>query len=174
MKKSRVVRYLACFTIVLTLLSLLPGVSFAARDSSEHGNDNPNQHTREDDLGSYKNKTDNVGEANGSESDAKQEQKNLSAKSRNKISEYKQERKQLEEELQFHKQEYREAKEDFLKIRNHIQAEELDPNSVEALNATKLYLNSSINYMIAHLSNVESNVEYSNGNRNDEKVISID
>jgi chromosome segregation ATPase len=129
---------------------------------------------REDVLGSYKNKTDNVGEANGSESDAKQEQKNLSAKSRNKISEYKQERKQLEEELQFHKQEYREAKEDFLKIRNRIQAEGLDPNSVEALNATKLYLNSSINYMIAHLSNVKSNMAYSNGNGTGEKIIAID
>jgi chromosome segregation ATPase len=129
---------------------------------------------REDDPGSFKNETDNMGEAGSSESDARQEQKNLSAKSRNKISEYKQERKQLEEELQFHKQEYREAKENFLKIRNRIQAEELDPNSEEAINATKLYLDSSINYMIAHLSNVESNMANSNGNGTEEKIISID
>lgn len=174
MKKSRVVRYLACFTIILTLLSLLPGGSLAARDSSERGNGNPNQYIREDDPGSFKNETDNTGRAGSAESNARQEQKNLSAKSRNKISEYKQERKQFEEELQFHKQEYREAKENFLKIRNRIQAEELDPNSEEALNATKLYLNSSINYMIAHLSNVESNMANSNGNGTEEKIISID
>jgi hypothetical protein len=173
MKKSRIVQDLACFTIILTLLSLLPGGSLAARDSSEHGNDNPNQYMREDTLVSY-NETDNVSEASSSESDVKQEQKNLSTKSRNKVSEYKQERKQFEEELQFHKQEYNEAKGNFLKIRNRIREKELDPNSEEALNATKSYLNSSINYMIVHLSNVESNMAYSNGNRTDEKAIAID
>jgi hypothetical protein len=77
MKKSRVVRYLACFTIILTLLSLLPGSSLAARDSSEHGNGNPNQYVREDDPGSYKNETDNMDEASSSESDTKQELKRL-------------------------------------------------------------------------------------------------
>lgn len=173
MKKSRIVQDLACFTIILTLLSLLPGGSLAARNSSDHGNVNQNQYMREDALVSY-NETYKVGEANSSESNVKQEQKNQSTKNRNKVPGYKQERKQFEEELQFHKQEYNEAKENFLKIRDLIWAKELDPNSKEALNATKSYLNSSINYMIAHLSNVESNVEYSNGNRNDEKVIAID
>jgi hypothetical protein len=173
MKKSRIIQDLACFTIILTLLSLLPGGSLAARDSSEHGNGNQNQYVLEGTLVSY-NETDNVGEASSSESNVKLEQKNFSTKNQNKVSEYKQERKQFEEELQFHKQEYNEAKENFLKIKNRIRAKELDPNSEEALNATKSYLNSSINYMIAHLSNVESNIVYSNGNRNDEKVIAID
>jgi hypothetical protein len=173
MKKSRIVQDLACFTIILALLSLLSGGSLAARDSSEHGNGNPDQ-MREDALSSYKNETDNVSKTSSSESDAKQEQKNLSAKSQTNISGYKQERKQLEEELQFHGQEYREAKGNFLKIRNRIRAEELDPNSEEALNATKLYLTSSINYMIAHLSNVKSNMAYSNGNGTEEKIIAID
>ncbi len=173
MKKSRIIQDLACFTIILTLLSLLLGGSLAARDSSEHGNGNQNQYMREDTLGSY-NETDNMGETSSSESDVKQEQKNLSTKDQNKVSEYKQERKQFEEELQFHKQKYSEAKGDFLKIRNRIRAKELDPNSEEALNATKSYLNSSIDYMIAHLSNVESNMASSNGNRTDEKAIAID
>jgi len=173
MKKSRIVQNLACFTIILTLLSLLPGGSLAARNSSDHGNSNQNQYMREDTLVSY-NETDNVGESSSSESDVKQEQKNLSTKNQNNVSDYKQERKQLEEELQLHKQEYNEAKEDFLKIRNRIRAKELDPNSEEALNATKFYLNSSINYMISHLSNVESNMEYSSGNITDEKVIALD
>jgi len=177
MKKSRIVQDLACFTIILTLLSLLPGGSLAARNSSDHGNGNQNQYMHEDTLVSY-NETNNVGESNSSESDVKQEQKNLSTKNQNNVqnnvSDYKQERKQLEEELQLRKQEYNEAKEDFLKIRDRIRAKELDPNSEEALNATKFYLNASINYMISHLSNVKSNMEYSNGNRTDEKVIAID
>ncbi|MGB9940141.1 chromosome segregation ATPase [Methanosarcina sp.] len=174
MRKSRALRYLACFTIILTLLSLLPGGSLAARDSSEHGNSNPNQYMREEARSSYRNETNNMSGASSSESGARQEQKNLSVKNGNKISEYKQERKQLEEELRFHKQEYMEAKGDFLKIRNRIRAEELDPDSEEALNATKLYLNSSINYMIAHLSNIKSNMAYSNGNGTEEKIIVID
>lgn len=173
MKKSRIIQDLACFTIILTLLSLLPGSSLATRDSSEHGNGNQNQYMREDTLGSY-NETDNVSDVSSSKSDVKEEQKNFSTKNQNKVSEYKEERIQFEEELQFHKQEYNEAKGDFLKIRNRIRAKELDPNSEEALNATKFYLKSSIDYMIAHLSNVESNIASSNGNRTGEKVTAID
>lgn len=174
MKKSRIVQDLACFTIILTLLSLLvPGCSLAARNSYDHGNGSQNQYMHEDTLVSY-NETDNVGESSSSESDVKQEQKNLSTENRSEVSEYKQERKQFEDELQFHKQEYNEAKENFLKIRDRIRAKELDSNSEEAVNATKSYLNSSINYMIAHLSNVESNMEYSNGNETNEKVTVID
>lgn len=173
MKNSRIVQYLACFTIILTLLSLFSESSLAERVSSDNGNGNKNQFMREDTRSSYENETDNVDEANSFKSE-KQEQKNLSAKSRNNISEYKQERNQLKEELQFHKQEYKVAKGDFLMVRNRIRANELDPNSKEAINATKLYLNSSVNYMIAHLSNVKSNIEYSNGNGTDEKIIAID
>ncbi|WP_054864324.1 hypothetical protein [Methanosarcina barkeri] len=78
MKKSRIVQDLACFTIILTLLSLLPGGSLAARNSSDHGDGNQNQYIG-DTLVSY-NETDNVNEKNSSESDVKQEQKNLSIK----------------------------------------------------------------------------------------------
>lgn len=174
MKKSRIVQDLACFTIILTLLSLLvPGCSLAARNSYDHGNGSQNQYMHENILVSY-NETNNVDESSSSESDMKQEQKNLSTENRSEVSEYKQERKQFENELQLHKQEYNEAKENFLKIRDRIRAKELDPNSEEAVNATKSYLNSSINYMIAHLSNVESNMEYSNGNETNEKVTVID
>ncbi|AKB81932.1 hypothetical protein MSBR3_1354 [Methanosarcina barkeri 3] len=174
MKKSRIVRDLACFTIILTLLSLLvPGCSLAARNSYDHGNGSQNQYMHESTLVSY-NETNNVSESSSSESDVKQEQKNLSTENRSEASEYKQEKKQFEDELQSHKQEYNEAKENFLKIKDRIRAKELDSNSEEAVNATKSYLNSSINYMIAHLSNVESNMEYSNGNETNEKVIVID
>ena len=112
--------------------------------------------------------------AGNSESDPEKLQNNLSVKNQNRISEYKQEKKQIKEELQLQKKEYQEAKEDFLEIKNRIQAGKLDPNSEEALNATKLYLNSSISYMIAHLSNVKSNMEYSNGNGTEEKIAAID
>ena len=174
MKKSQTMRYLAYLTIILTLLSALPGGSLAAKESSEHGNSNQDQYMREDARGSYKNETNNSGDASDSEYDAERLQNNLSVKDGNRISEYKNERKQLIEELQFHKKEYQEAKGDFLKIKNRIRIEKLDPNSEEALNATRTYLNSSINYMIAHLSNVKSNMEYSNGNGTEEQIVAID
>jgi hypothetical protein len=153
---------------------LLSGGSLASRDSSGNGNGNPNQYMREGVPSSDQNKTANMNETSNSKSEAKSEQKTLSTKGRNKVSEYKQEREQLREELQYHKQEYKVAKGDFLKIRNRIRAQELDPNSEEALNVTKLYLNSSIDYMIAHLSNVKGNIEYSDGNKTEEKIIPID
>jgi len=174
MKKSRVVLYLACFIIITIVLSLLPESSLAARDSSENRNVNPNQYIREDILSSEKNKTDIVDEANSSKSYTKSEQGNLSSKGQDNISGYKQERRQSKEELQFYKQEYKVAKENFLNIKNRIRVKELDPNSEEALSVTKSYLNSSISYMIAHLLNVKSNMEYSNGNGTEEKIIAID
>ncbi|MDR7666200.1 chromosome segregation ATPase [Methanosarcina sp. Z-7115] len=174
MKKSQTMRYLAYLTILLTLLSALPGGSLAAKESSEHGNSNQDQYMREDARDSYENETNNSGDATDSESDTERLQNNLSVKDGNRISEYKDERKQLIEELQFHKKEYQEAKGDFLEIRNRIRTGKLDPNSEEALNATRTYLNSSINYMIAHLSNVKSNMEYSNGNETEEQIVAID
>ncbi len=174
MKKSRIFRFLAYLTVLLTLLSLLPGVSFAAKDYPEHGKGNQDQVMREDVRNSSNNKTDEAGDFNDSVSYKEELQNNISAKDRNKASDYKQEKKRLKEEVRSHKQEYKEAKGDFLKIRNLVRAGKLDPNSEEALNATKLYLDSSINYMISHLSNVKDNMAYSNGNGTKEKIIAID
>jgi hypothetical protein len=174
MKKSKNFQFLAYLTIMLILLSIIPEVSFAAKDSSGHGKSNQDKYMREDARNSSNNETDDTGDAGNSAADKERLQNNSSVKDRNRTLEHKQEKKQLREELQVNKQEYNEAKGDFLKIRNLVRAGKLDPNSEEALNATKLYLNSSINYMIAHLSNVKSNVAYSGGNRTDEKAISVE
>ena len=174
MEKSRVFRCLAYLTIMLILLSILPEVSLAAKDSSEHGKGNQDKYMREDVRNSSNNETDDAGGVGDSAADKGRLQNNSGVKDRNKISDHNQEKNQLKEELQIHKEEYKEAKGDFLKIRNLVRAGKLDPNSEEALNATKLYLNSSINYMIAHLSNVKSNMAYSNGNGTEDRIIFID
>jgi hypothetical protein len=129
---------------------------------------------REDVRNSSNNETDDAGGVGDSAADKGRLQNNSGVKDRNKISDHNQEKNQLKEELQIHKEEYKEAKGDFLNIRNLVRAGKLDPNSEEALNATKLYLNSSINYMIAHLSNVKSNMAYSNGNGTEDRIIFID
>lgn len=174
MKISKNFQFLAYLTIMLILLSIIPEVSFAAKDSSEHGKGNQDKYMREDARNSSNNETDDTGDAGDPEADKERLQNNSSVKDRDRTLEHKQEKKQLREELQVNKQEYNEAKGDFLKIRNLVRAGKLGPNSEEALNATKLYLNSSVNYMIAHLSNVKSNVAYSSGNGTDEKTIDVD
>jgi|GEM_PF-364949 len=174
MKISKNFQFLAYLIIMLILLSIIPEVSFAAKDSSGHGKSNQDKYMRGDARNSSNNETDDTGDAGDSEADKERRQNNSSVKDRNRTLEHKQEKKQLREELQVNKQEYNEAKGDFLKIRNLVRAGKLDPNSEEALNATKLYLNSSVNYMIAHLSNVKGNVAYSSGNGTDEKTIDVD
>ena len=173
MKTSKNIQFLVYLTIMLILLSIIPEVSFAAKDSSEHGKGNQDKYMREDARNSSNNETGDTGGTGNFTADKERLQNNFSIKDRNRTSEQKQEKNQLREELQVNKQEYKEAKGEFLKIRNLVRAGKLDPNSKETLNATKLYLNSSINYMIAHLSNVKSNVAYSNGNGTDEKAIDV-
>ncbi len=173
MKTSKNIQFLVYLTIMLILLSIIPEVSFAAKDSSNDGKGNQDKYMREDARNSSNNETGDTGGTGNFTADKERLQNNFSIKDRNRTSEQKQEKNQLREELQVNKQEYKEAKGEFLKIRNLVRAGKLDPNSKETLNATKLYLNSSINYMIAHLSNVKSNVAYSNGNGTDEKAIDV-
>jgi hypothetical protein len=159
---------------MLILLCIFTEVSFAAKDSFEHGKGNQDKYVREEVRDFSKNETDDTGGADGFVADKERLQNNSGVKDQNKISDHKREKNQLKEELQIHKQEYKEAKGEFLKIRNLVRAGKLDPNSEEALNATKFYLNSSLGYMIAHLSNVKSNLAFSNGNGTEEKIIDID
>jgi hypothetical protein len=143
-------------------------------NSSESGNTNSSGADNTNSSGS--NNTNSSGSNNTSNSDSNPEmiQSKLSVKDENKISEYKQDRDKLKDELQLQKKEYQQAKKDFLKTRDQIRAGKLNPQSNEALNATKLYLNSSINYMVAHLSNVKSNLDYSNGNGTEGTIVVID
>lgn len=174
MKKSRIVRYLAYVAFILMLFCVLPGGSLATRDSSEHGNGV--QYVGESITGSENTEKDIIKNANGTEnSDPEniQDQDRVQTQDRDKISAYNLERKQVQEAIQLHKDEYRGAKEDFLKVRTQIRTGKLDPNSEEAVNATRLYLNSSINYMIVHLENVKTNMQYSNENGTEERIVAI-
>ena len=163
MKTLRIVRYLAYFVIILILISVLPEGALSARDSSEQENQNQNQYMHENSRNSSSNENDNEIAAQNLDSDPEKLQDNLSLKDQSRISEHTEEIEQAKEELKLQKKEYQTAKENFLKIKSRILARELDPNSEEALNATKIYLSSSITYMISHLSNVKRSMEYSKG-----------
>jgi hypothetical protein len=162
---------------------VLSGGAFAGKAFSEkYGNQG--QNIQEDSRSSYGNEINNIDDdntddnntddANNSEAGSERLQNNISLKNENKISEYKQERQKIKGGLQLQRKEYQKAKEEFLEMRSRIRAEELNPNSDESLNATKVYLNSSINYMIAHLSNVKTNMEHSNGNGTEKTIFALD
>ncbi|AKB18750.1 MULTISPECIES: hypothetical protein [unclassified Methanosarcina] len=179
MKKSRILQYLAYVTFILILFYVLPGGSLAAKDSSEHGSGI--QYTGESTTGpetslgnNEKNNPDDVSGTDNSYPEKELDQEKVQTQVKDRISSYKLERIQIQEELQLQKDEYREAKEDFLEIRNQIRTGKLNPNSEEAVNATRLYLNSSISYMIVYLENVKTNIQHSNGNGTEERIIAID
>lgn len=170
-KKLKFMLYLTYFTIILISFSVLSGAAFAAKDPSKGDR---NQNIQENSGGSYIDETNNTSEANISEAAPERLLGNSDAKNQNGISEYKLERQKIKEELELQREEYHKAKKDFLKIKSRIRDGDLNPNSNEALNGTKLYLNSSINFMIAHLSNVKNSMEYSNGNGTEKIVTTID
>jgi len=174
MKKSVIVRYLAYITFILIILCILPGGSLAAKGSSEHGNGA--QYAGESITGSDNNGKDSVKDSSSTENSDPEnvnDQGRAQKHDHGNYSAYMLERKQIREDLQLQKSEYREAKEDFLKVRKQIQAGKLNSNSEEGVDATKLYLNSSISYMIVHLKNVNTNMQYSNGNGTEEKIVAI-
>lgn len=115
MKKSKNFQFLAYLTIILILLSIIPEVSFAAKDSSGHGKSNQDKYMREDARNSSNNETDGMGSAGDSAAEKERFRNNSSVKDMNRTSEHKQEKNQLREDLQVNKQEYNEAKGDFSK-----------------------------------------------------------
>ncbi|MGB9928684.1 MAG: chromosome segregation ATPase [Methanosarcina sp.] len=186
MKKSGFVRYLAYFTLILIFLNTLASGALAAENVSERGYTNQDLY-EEGDTAKYKlenindiSKNDadinntNTNEKDYSGPNSKEPRNNERIEENNKILEHREFRKEIKEELQVQREEYRKAKEDFLKIRNKIQTGELNPNSDEALEGTKVYLNSTINYMIFHLSSVKKNLEYSNSDKIKEEIAVID
>jgi len=181
MKKSRILRYLAYFTLTLIFLAfLLEGGLAAAKYTSEQEYKNQAQSTHENagnsvmekinDTNGSKSKNSNNGDSN---SRSEKLQNNQNIQQENRTLGYEQHRARVREELQLQREEYQKAKEDFLKIKNEIRAGKIDPNSEEAFAGTKTYLDATINYMIAHLSNVKSNMEYSNGSKTEEKIAAI-
>ncbi len=112
MKKLRFMRYLTYFTIIITLLIVLPGAAFAAKASpEEHGNQDQNM--QEDSGSSYVNEINNTSDANTSEAGPEQLSGNLSVKNQNRISEYKQERQQIKDRTRASKGRISESKEGF-------------------------------------------------------------
>ncbi len=163
-KSGKVIRYLSCFTITLLLFSILPATALAGNGQGVgNGAENGKSWKVADSEGS------NTEEGSYTEEDADSEP----LQKKELIKQRVQEKKQLRTEIQNQKREYQDAKGSFIKLRNQIRAGQLDPNSDMAMNGTRLYLNSSICYMIAHLEGVQYNLDNSNGNGTDARAAAL-
>jgi hypothetical protein len=151
------------------------------RDGAENagtGSENSKKDSIEDggtsSANSKKDSGEYVNSTNNSYPDKAQNQDKVQTQAQDRISAHNLEKKQIQEELQLQKDQYREEKEDFLEVRNQIQTGKLNPNSKEAVNTTRTYLISSIDYMIIYLENVKINIQNSNGNGTEDRVAAID
>ncbi|WP_269849089.1 hypothetical protein [Methanosarcina horonobensis] len=135
MKKLGAVQYLAYVTFILIIFSILSGEAFATSSLSK--NENGNQYADESIVDTENYEKDSSEDTNNVTENYSY--KNLQGEDRTRIqdkdkfSAYKSEKKQIQEALQLQKSKYREIKEDFLKIRNQIQAGKLNPNSEKKL-----------------------------------------
>jgi hypothetical protein len=170
MEKSRkVIRYVSCFTVLLLLLSILPATTLAGNGQGV-GNDAENGKSwkvANSDGSNPEEDADTEEEADEDDSDSEPLRKKELIKQRVH------DKKQLREEIQIQKREYQDAKGAFLRIRSQVRAGQLNPNSDMAMNGTRLYLNSSVCYMIAHLEGVQYNLENSNGNGTDARAAAL-
>ena len=92
MKTSKNIQFLVYLTIMLILLSIIPEVSFAAKDSSNDGKGNQDKYMREDARNSSNNETGDTGGTGNFTADKERLQNNFSIKDRNRTSEQKQEK----------------------------------------------------------------------------------
>jgi len=173
MKKSGFIRYLAYITLIILLFSILPGEAFAAGILSEKGNGNQYAYENINLENNKRNSSENTNKTENSSSENLLDGTESRVVDRKKASEYRLEKKKIQEDLQLQKEEYRQSKDDFLKVRNQIRTGKINSNSEEAVNATRVYLNSSIGYMVSHLKNVRTNMLYSNGNGTEQRISAI-
>jgi len=90
---------------------------------------------------------------------------------REQLREKAQGRTQLKEQLKVQKSNYQSSKKNFLAIRKQLRSGDYGD---EELGITREYLNSSIDYMIAHLERVQYNLEQSNGDGTEAKIAAIE
>lgn len=212
MEKVRFRQYLAYFTIILILLSVLPSGAFAAKGETGHENGNSaksidtsqsidrnksinknqsidrnqflnknqsidrnqslheNQSTYKKPINFTSNGTYGWADINNS---SILERGHLQEKVRDMKEEKELKKEELKEQLQSERTEYQAVKNDFLQVRKQLHEGSLDPDSEEVMNATRRYLNSSLEYMIAQLVNVRGNIEASNGNGTQNRVTAL-
>ena len=159
-KFKKVMRYASCLTVILIFFSLMSTAALAGNGVGAI-NDAKNEKTLETlpkqelikEQIQARNQTDN---------------KTLERK---QLREEAQGRVQLNEKLKVQKSNYQSSKKNFLAIRKQLRSGKYGDKE---LGITRVYLNSSIDYMIAHLERVQYNLEQSNGDGKEARIDAIE
>ena len=153
-------RYASCLTVILMLFSLMSTAALAgngAGASNAAKNGKTIETLQKQELVKEKIQARNQTEYGTLE--------------REQLREKAQERTQLKEQLKVQKSNYQSSKKNFLAIRKQLRSGDYGDKE---LGITREYLNSSIDYMIAHLERVQYNLEQSNGDGTEAKIAAIE
>ena len=159
-KFEKVIRYASCLTVLLIVLSVLSTAALAGNGAGA-SNDAKNEKTLE---------TLQKQELIKEKIQARNQTENRTLE-REQLREEAQERTQLKEQLKIQKSDYQNSKKNFLAIRKQLRSGDYGDKE---LGITRAYLNSSIDYMIAHLAKVQYNLEQSNGDGTEAKIAAIE
>ncbi|MDY9928120.1 hypothetical protein [Methanosarcina sp.] len=159
-KFGNVIRYVSCLTILLIITSILSTAALAGNGAGE-GNDARNGNTLET-IQKKELITQKFQDRNQTQNGILEQVQ---------LREETQERTQLKEQLKIQKSNYQSSRKNFLAIRKQLRSGNYGE---EELEITRVYLNSSIDYMIAHLEKVQYNLEQSNGNGTDTRIAAIE
>jgi hypothetical protein len=159
-KLGNVIRYASCLTVLFVIISIL-STSALAGSGAGAGNDVKNGKTFE---------TLQKKELIREQIQDRNQTQNVTL-GQVQLREGTQERTQLKEQLKVQKSNYQSSRKNFLVIRKQLRSGNYGE---EELEITRSYLNSSIDYMIAHLEKVQYNLEQSNGNDTEARVTAIE
>lgn len=159
-KLGNVIRYVSCLTILLIITSILSTAALAGNGTGE-GNDAKNGNTLET-IQKKELITQKFQDRNQTQNGTLEQVQ---------LREGTQERTQIKEQLKIQKSNYQSSRKNFLAIRKQLRSGNYGEKELEI---TRVYLNSSIDYMIAHLEKVQYNLEQSNGNGKDTRIAAIE
>ena len=159
-KLGKVIRYTSCLTVILIFFSILSTAALAGSGAGA-SNDAKNEKTLET-LQKQELVKEKIQARNQTE---------YGTLEREQLREKAQERTQLKEQLNVQKSNYQNSKKNFLAIRKQLRSGNYGDKE---LGITREYLNSSIDYMIAHLERVQYNLEQSNGDGKEARIAAIE
>ena len=171
--RSKTMKILGYLAIVLMVLSTLPaGVLAAEDDTRDSASDEPGTDSRNANDTDDANGTDDVNDTDDTDdtddlddrisvrerieikSDRMETKRDIRATIQSDVAKYR-----TKERIEDVRNDYSDAKKDFHELRIKIKNKEASADSEEAINATRNYMNKSIDLMIKHLENVNNNVQ---------------
>ena len=168
--RSKITKMIAYLAIILMVLSTLPAGALAAEDGTQNtfGSGNADDVNDTDDD----NDTDDTDDVDfkASVRDRVEDKRDIRAKIQSDVAKD----RSAKERIVTVRNDYSDAKKEFHDLRIKINNKNVDADSEEVINATRNYMNQTIEYMITHLETVQENVVNAGGDPEGEVSVAID